>query len=204
MTTNPPPDKDVELLPCPLCNGTDVHYNQIDNLLYGGVQCNECGLGISDNITGFDEWYDPKSKKQKMPSPSIKRWNTRLTPRKSVSEAMEALRILERDIECSNNAGCLPKIDGTHIETIRQAITSDPVAGWMPIDSAPKDGTEVLVFNTAEGDCGYCTEPLQIGIAYWGKSPSKQAWCSTVCCDGVSCFKPTHWQPLPKGPKDED
>lgn len=87
-----------------------------------------------------------------------------------------------------------------------EAISAmNPQEGWLPIESAPRDGTEILVFNTSDSDCGYRTEPNQIGIAYWqGEGEyafSPNSWMSTVCCDGVSYFKPTHFMPLPTPPK---
>lgn len=63
---------------------------------------------------------------------------------------------------------------------------------WQPIESAPKDGTEVLVFcpNDWRILCGrYCS-------VYEGLRES--AWVDTVeqCHD----IKPTHWMPLPEAP----
>jgi hypothetical protein len=88
---------------------------------------------------------------------------------------------------------------GENFET--QADIDDWLAlsrsAWQPISTAPKDGTEIMVLNTHDDNHGYCTEKGQIGIAYWGKALSKERWCSTVCCDGVSYFEPTHWMPLP-------
>ena len=76
---------------------------------------------------------------------------------------------------------------------------------WQKIETAPKDGTPVLVFNTMDRECGYCTDPGQIGVASWGKIAmpgERYYWMSTVCCDGVSYFKPTHWMPLPEVPRE--
>jgi hypothetical protein len=59
---------------------------------------------------------------------------------------------------------------------------------WMPIESAPKDGSQVLLF------CNESDIPITGG--YWyGK---KQSWI----CGGYmrSQFPPTHWQPLPPLP----
>ena len=59
--------------------------------------------------------------------------------------------------------------------------------GWMPIDTAPRDGTEILV---ARG--------RQAGVAFW----RHDRWN----LGGVMYFdKPTHWQPisLPAPPEDD-
>ena len=67
---------------------------------------------------------------------------------------------------------------------------------WMPIETAPKDGTDVLLF-TKEGIIqGYFT--------YF-------EWDQTVVYatyDGSGCVafyrEPTHWMPLPPPPKTEE
>ena len=65
---------------------------------------------------------------------------------------------------------------------------------WKDIETAPKDGTRVLVFS---GDW--------IAIAYW-KSDA-QIWCVWDCEDYfpsvhlVGDDAPTHWMPLPEPPK---
>ncbi len=65
--------------------------------------------------------------------------------------------------------------------------------GWLPIESAPKDGTHILV---------YCSRMKEVGEARWhsesfgGRGPTwviagfNQAWAS----------EPTHWRPLPLPP----
>lgn len=82
------------LLPCPLCNGTDVQYNKPCPEGYGEVHCNECGLDLSNNICG---WEDDKHI-------AIKRWNARTAltqPNQALVEALVntvdvADRIIER------------------------------------------------------------------------------------------------------------
>ncbi len=73
---------------------------------------------------------------------------------------------------------------------------------WQPIDTAPKDGTEVLLF-----------------IPNWNNDVKIGNWCDTVELDygkvrrdrkywyaghsyGMAPDpKPTHWMPIPKSPK---
>ena len=80
-------------------------------------------------------------------------------------------------------------------ETIRAALTAAPTPapgnGWLPIESAPKDGTHVLV----------CVAGLarSVGEAYWWEG----AW---RCWDGENhrrtyMVEVDRWQPLPAPPE---
>lgn len=65
--------------------------------------------------------------------------------------------------------------------------------GWLPIESAPKDGTRILVYSPQ-------SPPPGIYACYWGVS--EQAWLFDV---GLGAYQPrtsaaTHWQPLPPAP----
>jgi len=65
---------------------------------------------------------------------------------------------------------------------------------WQPIETAPKDGTDILV--AFPKNVGW----LQI-VRWWEKKTGFQ-WV-----DGYTCKRiwnsPTHWQPLPPPPKEE-
>lgn len=68
------------------------------------------------------------------------------------------------------------------------------IQGWQPIETAPKDGTEILMVQAD----GY----LQVGE--WA------AWMQTPCwviidsqAGGVIEAEPTHWMPLPTPPWSE-
>ena len=85
---------------------------------------------------------------------------------------------------------------------------------WNPIESAPKDGTPVLLWLSekadrhypADGVCDY----IAIGLHQWGH------WCTVEAedCGGMGGeytgwmpdwqlirVKPSHWMPLPDPPK---
>jgi hypothetical protein len=63
--------------------------------------------------------------------------------------------------------------------------------GWQPIETAPKDGTRLLLFSRRPWDrphVGYYCGPPHGWVTDHG-------WCGP---------KPTHWQPLPEPPKEAD
>lgn len=58
---------------------------------------------------------------------------------------------------------------------------------WLPIEAAPKDGTEILVFRE------YASP---VAVARWHNlDPSGRGFWL-----GVGIYEPTHWQPLPEPP----
>lgn len=79
---------------------------------------------------------------------------------------------------------------------------------WQPIETAPRDGSRILVKNRDDGydeQTGYRTYSNDIGVAEWSKSGccDDYGWISSFCCDFVTRFEPTHWMPLPEPPKEE-
>jgi len=74
--------------------------------------------------------------------------------------------------------------------TLSEAVASARAEGWQPIETAPKDETEVLLW------CG----PREMQLGVWQASPSVEGggwWMTTAEC---STIYPTHWQPLPAPP----
>jgi hypothetical protein len=81
--------------------------------------------------------------------------------------------------------------DATHPDKLQAALTAirqlqNP---WMPIETAPRDGSEVLVFNRATGP--YVS---QYDNGEW----PKHGWDNKP---GVWYPVPSHWMPLPTPPK---
>jgi hypothetical protein len=74
------------------------------------------------------------------------------------------------------------------------------MAEWQPIETAPKDGTRILVV-----DCGF------VQIARWDEEfdnyndrQGVPAWATFACDDGFYseyAENPTHWMPLPEPPR---
>ena len=79
-------------------------------------------------------------------------------------------------------------------KALEAAAVAPPEAAWLPIDSAPKDGTPFLCFHP---DDVFSPVP-GIDLIWW--EPSKQFW--TMDGDSTVPFvaKPTHWRPLPAPP----
>jgi hypothetical protein len=70
------------------------------------------------------------------------------------------------------------------------------VSEWQPIETAPRDGTNMDVWcpeDTEEG--GY-----RVADAYW--STPLQKWQKVGAANGVTwAHEPTRWMPLPEPPK---
>ncbi len=55
---------------------------------------------------------------------------------------------------------------------------------WKPMDTAPQDGTELLLYQEDAG----------IQVSWWGLDADTGS-------NGWYRFDPTHWMPLPEPPK---
>lgn len=62
---------------------------------------------------------------------------------------------------------------------------------WKPIETAPKDGTQILV---ALNECGDKKKPYVFEVVSYVNGE----WCG----DAYPVYPPTHWMPLPKGPNE--
>lgn len=82
------------------------------------------------------------------------------------------------------------------------------MSGWQPIETAPRDGTAVLVMRdiwpgTPSGRAEECNGHNTYVAAWWaGENDGRGAW---VCymdavCDPHCPVDPTHWMPLPPAP----
>lgn len=74
---------------------------------------------------------------------------------------------------------------------------------WQPIETAPLDGTSVLLFvpewNQPVTVAWYVvTETRDHGVVTF----SKEYWATGTWISGLPAPKPSHWQPLPKPPSD--
>lgn len=101
-------------------------------------------------------------------------------------------------------------VDHPGTTPVRPEVSSD--AGWRTIDSAPRDGTHVLVTRAHEGGLGYCGPMTKHGyrakadwcdVAHWYDDPDDPGFYATSW--GGDQEKPfdglTHWMPLPRAPE---
>jgi hypothetical protein len=68
---------------------------------------------------------------------------------------------------------------------------------WQPIEAAPMDGTNVLLFipKYAMGRVPY------VMVQGWNLAGDRRGWRSHY---GGGIIEPTHWMPLPDPPSDEE
>lgn len=70
--------------------------------------------------------------------------------------------------------------------------------GWHPIETAPKDGTPILVFEKYPTMRGGPMDRHYIEIAIWD-----DCWRIISFAPPCGDNNPTHWMPLPKPPLEE-
>lgn len=69
------------------------------------------------------------------------------------------------------------------------------MSNWQPIETAPKNGTEVLTWGVRRG--------MDIAVYDPGSENEEYAW--TCTSSGMSLdheSRPTHWMPLPEPPRE--
>ncbi|CAH1205756.1 hypothetical protein PAECIP111893_02410 [Paenibacillus plantiphilus] len=70
---------------------------------------------------------------------------------------------------------------------------------WKPIDTAPKDGTSILVLNNDKYVYEARYDEDSWNKCKWKFASADQHGCG--CCSGDD-DEPTHWMPLPQMPKE--
>ncbi|MET3929522.1 hypothetical protein ABIE51_001409 [Lysobacter sp. OAE881] len=82
--------------------------------------------------------------------------------------------------------------DDGEIQALRAAIALMRGQSWQPIETAPKDGTTIIIAYSLGGQ--------HVETAWWDGEGWAYNWHEY---DGTSYVKDvTHWQPLPAPPKD--
>lgn len=73
------------------------------------------------------------------------------------------------------------------------------MSGWQPIETAPKDGTQVVGCDTT---FAHVTR-FEVMYEYVSRGPNirHDGWFYKPVIGGPFMWKPTHWMPLPEPPK---
>jgi hypothetical protein len=95
--------------------------------------------------------------------------------------------------------------------TLHGAHTEAEPSAWQPIETAPRDGTHILVTEAGGGGLGHCGPLNEHGfreladwcdVVHWFNDPEAPGFYSTSW--GFDQSEPfaelTHWQPLPTPP----
>jgi hypothetical protein len=70
--------------------------------------------------------------------------------------------------------------------------------GWMPIESAPKDGSAILIWQPREARRFFeGFDDQRYAIGYW-RTDGRESWGNRNCVE----VNPSHWIPLPAPPKE--
>lgn len=69
------------------------------------------------------------------------------------------------------------------------------MADWKPIDTAPRDGTAILVFVPSKFDAG------SVLPAAWADDDEEWQTVGCVYPDESYDVHPTHWMPIPAPPR---
>lgn len=82
-------------------------------------------------------------------------------------------------------------------------VAAAAITGWQPIETAPKDGTEVLLFTVQEIDdfCDEAFTAVQIGHWDFGNDRGDRVWHRPAGWHQTKIGDPTHWMPLPPAPE---
>ena len=147
-------------------------------------------------------------------------WNAGVSELKDAADELARIRDIMRlvlgDVECEacrpipkktcpscSGTGRRAVVDGLSVEdAVRRVVAERDAAraavAWQPIETAPKDGTWVVLF-TAEGgvQCGYW------GATYFGSDHSWIQYGHRSDYEEVEGI-PTHWMPLPPPPSNEE
>jgi hypothetical protein len=91
---------------------------------------------------------------------------------------------------------CIPSIAHRFARALISRAIPDGhvvVPGWLPIESAPKDGTEIIAAQHGTPERG---------VIFWDEV--MRNWCSPGEDWSPPNWKPTHWMPLPAAPANKE
>lgn len=90
------------------------------------------------------------------------------------------------------SGGASVKLTELAAETIDGLVAALQAQRWQPIESAPKDGTRVLIYGPSD----FIPGGRGISLASWDYS----TWVGDFHEEVYAGEGPTHWMPLPEAP----
>lgn len=84
------------------------------------------------------------------------------------------------------------------VDALSSSSVVSPSREWQPIETAPKDGTQIV--------CAWPTRAsFEFEIAVWGINENDDGWFDEdggtwFDCEGNELCPPTHWMPMPQAP----
>lgn len=105
--------------------------------------------------------------------------------------------------EVTDVSDLLRHVDRLSAELAKERERRGEVDGWQPIETAPKDGTRVLVWSVPIANYYNADEPPHVAIAYWlERRPNeiRMGFHSGWVWHGMAGCTFTHWRPLPTPP----
>lgn len=106
------------------------------------------------------------------------------------TELGEAVARLRREIKDARESGVLTNMTFASVEDLELILAELDRMAWRPIESAPKDGSPMLVFSTGK----------HIGRATWN---SEELMFEDEHHEFIDQRWLTHWIPLPSPPKEQ-
>lgn len=95
-----------------------------------------------------------------------------------------------------------PVLARVGVEDLGSRAVPLSIEAWRPIETAPKDGAEILMFGSQrDHDMLKRSKPLAF-TGYWDNID--ESWCSVSSFWHGPFYDPTHWQPLPAPPEPQD
>ncbi len=90
---------------------------------------------------------------------------------------------------------------GWEIRSLYTAPQEPAAPAWMPIETAPTDGTHILVCRATDADGNPIGDSFGLFVqrAAWWEGEGWICYCSTVH-EPIVFFDPTHWMPIPPAP----
>lgn len=173
-------DQSRELLPCPFCGEQPTIKSE------GKVSFIICPEGSSCIGSGLAIGFESDNER------GIEAWNRRTTTEQSSGvELPEPQWHKPSPMDAAHFPYYTPEQVRTLLAGVKDSLTVAPAVpqGWKPIESAPKDGSEILLMSQKGRVANSCWMTANNRCGAWLWAYIKQ--------------EPTNWMPLPQPPKEQ-